>query len=395
MGIKDFSATFNHTRIITWKDYANKKVAVDAMYEIHRAALGAKSVKALTDAEGNPTIHINVILANLLEMRRHNVESIWCFDHDQTGDTYHNPAKLNEVLERRKKKAVALKKLQVAKDELDKAPAVFSDDEDEKETPQSVVLDVARDVVREVAHDVARDVAVANIASLEKQTFTISRAMIDDVKLMLGLLGVSHCDAPASYEGEQIAAALSAAGKVHAVYSADTDPIPFGAHVLLRRNPRDKKIYEYTQIDILNQITAATPDDQTEKIDLAYLRKVCAVLGSDFSKRSRGVGPKTIFKKMPSIELAEDQRGAVAAFSKAVNLDDVQVFKATPYTDAAVSAVIDWLSAEKGFNADRLRGMFEKSLPRPAKTAAVVKKAPAKTTTPKKAAAKTSTKKTK
>ena len=82
MGIKDFSGTFKHTRTITWRDFKGKTVAIDAMTELYRASLGAKSVKLLTDREGNPTLHLTVILANIIAAQAAGVKLLWCFDHD-------------------------------------------------------------------------------------------------------------------------------------------------------------------------------------------------------------------------------------------------------------------------------------------------------------------------
>ena len=60
MGIKNFSKTFNPTRIIKNKDLKNMTLAIDAMTELYRASLGAKTVDLLTDDEGNPTLFISM-----------------------------------------------------------------------------------------------------------------------------------------------------------------------------------------------------------------------------------------------------------------------------------------------------------------------------------------------
>lgn len=100
MGIKDFSKTFEAVRVVKWKDLKNKTVAIDAMTEIYRAALGAQSTHTLTDRDGNPTIHLSVLLANIVEMQSNGIKQIWVFDHDAEADanaSFHNPNKINEL----------------------------------------------------------------------------------------------------------------------------------------------------------------------------------------------------------------------------------------------------------------------------------------------------------
>ena len=79
MGIKDFSKIFTYTREVKFADLKNKKIAIDAMTEIWRASLGA--MNKLTDANGNPTIHINVILAIILDLQKNNIKQIWVLKH--------------------------------------------------------------------------------------------------------------------------------------------------------------------------------------------------------------------------------------------------------------------------------------------------------------------------
>ena len=105
MGVKDFSKTFSPKRIINISEYKNKTIAIDAMTEIWRASLGAKSVSALTDINGNPTMHINIIIANLIKWHKLGIRSIWVFDYncENYDDDFHNPAKLKEIILRRTK----------------------------------------------------------------------------------------------------------------------------------------------------------------------------------------------------------------------------------------------------------------------------------------------------
>ena len=86
MGIKDFSKTFNPNKIIMFKDIKNTRIAFDIMSELWRAALGTKNIKTLTDKYGNSTVHISVMLANIIQLAKNKVEIIGCFDYNKKAD---------------------------------------------------------------------------------------------------------------------------------------------------------------------------------------------------------------------------------------------------------------------------------------------------------------------
>ncbi len=323
MGIKDFSKTFTSTRIVKWSQFRGKTVAIDAMTELYRASLGMKNLSALTDKDGNSTVHINVILANIIELGRCDVKSVWVFDYDNSNsDEFHNPAKLAEIIERRRRKDEAKKKI----DELEEA--LFDDSDNEEKKDQ--------------------------IAKQEKRAFGISKEMINDTKMLLNCLNIPYVEAPQGFEGEHIAAYMSSIDLVDAVYSADTDSIPCGAKVFLRKNPRDKKIYEYTQEDILGQIQEITDEEST----IDDIRKICAILGSDFSKRTRRVGAKTVVKKYRNIELADDQENAIREFSKIPDVSYSLNFN--NYMCADTTLLMEWLVNVKAFSRDRVQKWFDK-----------------------------------
>ncbi len=317
MGIKDFSRTFTATRIVKWSQYRGRTVAIDAMTELYRSSLGMKKLSALTDKDGNSTVHINVILANIIELGRCDVKAVWVFDYDNSNsDEFHNPAKLAEIIERRRRKDEAKKKL----DDLEEA--LFSDSDEE--------------------------------AKQEKRAFGVTKEMINDIKMIFNCLNIPYIEAPEGFEGEHIAAYMSSINLVDAVYSGDTDPIPFGAKILLRKNPRDKKIYEYTQEDILDQIQEVT--DEEPSID--DIRKICSILGSDFSKRTRGVGAKTVMRKYRNLELAPDQEVAIGEFTKIPTVEYNLNF--ANYMCADTTLLMEWLVDVKSFSRDRVQKWFDK-----------------------------------
>ena len=355
MGIKDFSKAFKACRTIAnWNTYKGKIIAIDAMTEIWRSALGAKSVKTLSDADNNPTIHINVIMANIIKMQKNGVKTIWVFDHDQDGSCteHHIAAKSDEVAERRKKRAEAKAKIE----DLEKEEPLFSDDEDD-ERKQSSEQDIQTD--NQADNQVNKQ---ANIQQQEKRAFCVSKEMINDIKFILTCLNISYVEAPATFEGEHLAAYFTSSevGLADAVYSGDTDPIPFGAPILLRKNPRDKKIYEYRQTDILDQIHEVIGDDY-DYPTIDDIRKICAILGSDYSKRTKGIGAKTVLRKYKVIKLAADQKTAISEFEKIPDISDITVHnnQYEAFTNTNVDLLVDWLVNNKSFAKSRVLKWIE------------------------------------
>ena len=338
MGIKDFSKTFKYNRIVKWSDLNGKTIAVDAMTEIYRASLGAKSTKLLTDNNGNPTIHISVILSNIIEMQNNNINAIWVFDFDQNSSEnkeFHNPSKLVELKARREKR----EKAHVEIDELEKKEVLFSDSEEEEDYKNN---------------------KQNKINKLEKRTFRITQEQINEIKLILNILHIKYLESPKGFEGEHIAAYLSSNNIVDGVYSGDTDPIPFGAKVLYRKNTRDKKIYEYKQEDILEQIVES--NNTINNPTILDIQKICSILGSDFSKRTKGVGPKTVLKKINTIDLADDQKLAMIEFSKKPNIEEIKINneEKKQFTNCDIDSLLDWLVNEKSFTRQRVQKWFDK-----------------------------------
>jgi hypothetical protein len=395
MGIKNFSKVFDAVREVKIKDLAGMCLAIDAMTEIYRSALGAKTVKQLTDKYGEPTMHISVIFANIIEMQKYGIKPIWVFDHDQDSDTnadFHNPAKLGELIKRKKRKEEAKQKLDNLKklDDLGDAP-LFSDSEDENDIvstmnildqdivdTQKIVDDNPDTDLNEMYMDA---IAIDNVdksviekerrvqeiknktAKLEKQLFTASKNMINDIKLILNCLNIKYVEAPAGYEGEQIAALMSAGNIVDGVYSGDTDPIPFGAAVLYRKNARDKKIYEYELVDILQQMSDGGIF-QSEPT-LADLRKVCVALGSDFAPKTPGIGPKTILKKINTIVLTDTQEiDGIGTFEKSFDISNLVIKNQDKieFKDCSLNDFITWVTEERSFSATRINNALLKVL---------------------------------
>ncbi len=452
MGIKNFSKTFKATRTVKYKDLKGQTIAIDAMTELYRAALGAKTVATLTDASGNPTLHISVLMSIVVDLHRNGVKQIWVFDHNQdpTAD-FHNPMKLGELAKRKKRKEIALEQIKSLADIKDDSP-LFSDDEnsddessktiDPTKIDVQLIADAEKDVndsppempiitltpeeeqsvknmsYRQKAQFMLKKTAAAKkeheqlladynfkknkknkIASLEKQTFSVSKEMINDVKFILTCLNIKFIEAPEGFEGEAIASYLTQIGQADAVFSGDTDPIAYGATTLLRRNPKDKLIYEYTKADILKQISEA--NEEFPNATLADLHKVAMALGTDACDKTPGIGPATVLKKLHLIELSAKQISAMKEFTKTPNLDELVTYNADveAFVNCKSDLLIEWLVGEKSFTKSRVQTQLNKALCMEDTDASdistVVKKSATKKTTVKKPAVKKTAEKTK
>lgn len=406
MGIKNLSKAFKAVRTVKYKDLKGQTIAIDAMTELYRAALGAKTIATLTDASGNPTLHISVILSIVIDLHRNGVKQIWVFDHNQDPNAdFHNPMKLAELAKRKKRKELAIEQIKSLADLKDEEP-MFSDSEGEEpptkedqKTAASEKEDLIPPVMQEITLTQEEETHIATLTyrqkaqfmlkktseakkqyeqeladynfqkskkdklnSLEKQTFSVSKDMINDVKFILTCLNIKFIEAPKGFEGEAIASYLTQIGQADAVFSGDTDPIAYGAKVLLRRNPKDKLIYEYTQQDILKQIAEA--NEEFPKPTLHDFHVVAMALGTDACEKTPGIGPATVLKKLHMIELSKKQIAAMKEFIKVPDMSEVTTYNADKeaFEDCQIDALIDWLVVEKSFSKTRIKAQLDKAL---------------------------------
>jgi len=361
MGIHDFTKCFKATRTVKIKDFAGSTVAVDALGEIWRAALGAKSVTVLTDAAGKPTLHITVILAMLAEFKKHNISQIWVFDHSGRS---HNLNKLHEQATRQATRQHAVKQLkQLADFAADNIP-VFDildnpdshplDNTLERQTKQDKQEHTKQEHTKQeqTKQDKQEQTKQEQKNSLEKRAFSVSQEMIDDVILILNALNIPWLEAPAGFEAEAICSQLNAACIVSWVYSGDTDPVAFGALVLVRRNVKDKLYYEYTSADICEQITKVTE----RPANISDIRKIAVVLGCDFCARTPGIGPATVKKKYTTVTLTPQQTNALKHYSEPISADIIAQATTllTKSGEVLTDLLITWLVEQKNFNRTRL-----------------------------------------
>lgn len=353
MGIKDFSKVFRSvdegkTKL---KDLSGKVIAVDGSTEIYRAALGMKSVRGLTDASGKPTLHLSVIINNIIAFKKNNIKQIWIFD-----STDSNAHKKLETAERRRQKNKAEKKLtkiRASKKELKKKTEeeeLFSDDDsdnDELIQKQQALEEEER--------------------KMEKQTFRPPSWMFEDVKFILDMFGIPYIDAPKGTEAECVAARLTHkdVNIADIVLSQDTDPILFKAKKLLRKIKGKYYMYDYKDIVEKHQITHT------------QLIKIAMVLGCDFYKDTvrpkstrlfHGIGAKTVIRRVKNGGLDKkfedpEAKAAIKYIKRKIKIATLKWNNkdAVPYADKDnIKLLLNWLVDEKNFKLSIWEARFKK-----------------------------------
>ena len=358
MGVKSFTQVFDSSSEVTYKDFKGKNIAIDASVEIYRSALGMKISETLTDAFGQPTAHINIILLGvILKLKAANANQYWVFDKFHTdGEDCHNPLKQLELQKRKEKKMAASKKIIELKKEIEKLnisteeSELFSDSEGEEEIKSNQII--KHDQI--IKHK-------ENLDKQEKVAFVIKRSYFEDVIFMLDMLDIPWLECPAGFDAEQVAAEATNKNifgvRMDFVLSSDMDTLLFGAKALIKRDIKKKKFFKYILDELLENY-------ELEQDDLI---KVGLILGTDFAPKTPKVGPKTVLKKYKSIELTEDQQKAMDLnFKRRLNNDEIKniVIKnkdLVPFTDMdKYQLLLDWLQKVKQFNRERIMKLFAK-----------------------------------
>jgi hypothetical protein len=345
MGIKNFSKVFT-PKIIKFKDIETKKIAVDAYLLLYQSALGSSSVNLLTDPDGNPTIHINVIIGKCLNFIKNKNECCWVFDYHEKD--YIPVDKLYELTIRKKKKEMAYTKLQLLEKinegnkKTKKYKELFSSDEESDDDLSAENPETVGDIQLQ-------------INKKEKEVFSMNDIILNDCKFILECFNIKFTTAPKGIEAEYVCAKLTNNG-YDITWSCDTDALLYGSKKLVREiKSKGKKVFQqYTLDDVLKD----------NKIDIINLQKIGIILGSDHAPKTPGIGPGTILKKYKNVELSEEQINAVNVFSKEFNITDLQYnghkdISKKEYIEK-INKLIDWLVIKKGFNRDKIQTRINK-----------------------------------
>jgi flap endonuclease-1 len=356
MGVKKFGNVFKPDSQITFKELEGCVVAVDAMAELYRSNLGINDVNALTDPEGKPSIFLRVIQALILNLYKEKVKQIWVFDNVHGGSVY----KSEELKNRRQKR-------KQAQQQMEKIMTITPD----CDNPDDILDNLLGSSLIESKQNIE-----AKIQSLKKRTFTVETWMIEDVQFMLDKLGIPWMEAPVGYEGEHIAACLTKNDIAHAVLSPDYDTLIFGAKQLIKRDTsktrsKSKKVYYLYILEKLRESYKITQDD---------LIKIALCLGTDFNKKIKGIGEKTVLKKYHIIsdflednvdnvddKYVEEIKNAYNYFKKECPIDIGNINNYNllnePLSDGKkINEYLEWLVECKGYNMDSSTRIIENAI---------------------------------
>jgi hypothetical protein len=372
MGVKGFTKVFKSSTV-TFKDLKNQTIAVDASLELYRAALGMKSVKGLTDALGAPTLHITVILANIIKYKLNKITTIWVFDHDpdqEQNSDHHNPLKIKELEERREKREKAKAKIKKLKKKA--RAAIDKDDKDDKDdlfsdsdSSDSLVSEQSLNAVADKKIKMKTEEIQESIQKQEKIAFTLQSWMVNDIKLMLNLFDIQWIESPRGVEAECLAARLTHedVAEADAVLSSDADALLFGASTLIKKNTRTKKFERFYLSDVLSE----------GKITQDQLIYTGIVLGTDMYKDKEKklfyrIGVKTVLAKVKSgvLDKKFEDVEVVQAVEHFREICDVGAIQRHNENDESFSNVdkakqlLNWLVNTKNFNRTRAKKQINK-----------------------------------
>lgn len=304
MGIKDlFKVVFDNKKMISdvvipvkWTDLTDKFVLVDAFNIIYSSiGVGGDSF-VLTDSTGRVTKHINIIIQKIAKMVQYNIGQIWIFDGES------HELKSKEQAKRR-----------------------------------------------------------------ETRRFTVSEEQINEVKHLLKLCGVTYIESPAGLEAEVLAARLTniknenGSRKYSAVISNDTDVIVCGGILLTDRNIKsksqstkgsgkgNKKLPKNIMGYVLNPVLMCKELGITQE----QLLDIGLALGTDFNDKVKGVGPKTVVKKVKegSIEWNEE---SIVARAHIKNMITRQVDDLAVISEVGDRPELEKFLKSRDFNMDKI-----------------------------------------
>lgn len=307
-------------RQIALEDLRGRSLAVDANNMLYQflAMIRMRDGKPFTDAHGNVTSHLlGLLMRTTRLMGDYGVRPVFVFDG--------KPPELK------------MKTLQARRQCRDKARREWED------------------AVKRRDYSVAWSKAV--------RMDSLNKAMQDDARTLLTLLGIPYILAP--QEGEAQAAYLAKKGEVWAANSRDYDSVLFGAPRLVRyitisgqeflpsKGTSRPLIPELIELE---QLLKALEITREQLVDLAIL------VGTDFNEGIKGVGPKTslkLIREYGNLEnLPAEYRGQLPPEAQEIRMIFLQPATTEAY-DIRFNGLNEdglrhFLCDERGFSPDRV-----------------------------------------
>ena len=204
---------------------------------------------------------------------------------------------------------------------------------------------------------------------LEKLSTRVTKEMIDDVKHLLNLLGVSYIH-PEVGEGEAYASELCRMGFVDYVLTEDMDTMAYGCPKLIR-NCVEKDLKRKDIVSIFNygEIIRGLNLDHNKFIEF------CILCGCDYCPSVPKVGNNTALKLISKyssieeiiestkyqfpenyIELFHSAKENFLLFYDKINIDDLKIYT----SERNITKLIEYLSQEINMNEKRINNSLKK-----------------------------------
>jgi flap endonuclease-1 len=189
----------------------------------------------------------------------------------------------------------------------------------------------------------------------EVRKFTVTDEQVEEVKHLLKLCGISYVEAPAGVEAEILAAKYtnikdnSGNRKYAAVMSNDTDVIICGGNLLISRKSHKEKVPK----DVIGYIINPVLLCRNLNITMAQLLDIGIALGSDFNTKVKGVGPKTVVKRVKdgSIDWNEE---SIVAKAHIKNMIDGKMEDVNVVSEDGDREMLEEFLRERDFNMERM-----------------------------------------
>lgn len=347
MGVKNFTLISDSAVFVNEKKLKellkNKTLAIDASCILYSYSLGTKNTTTLTDESGESTVFINTLLNVLAKHKDMKIkESIYVFDNPMQ-----NPNKIEENKRRKTVKSKTIEKIE---------KNINSNEEKTDTIAVTKETDISNDIETEIGKNAEIDI---NKDRLSKAKFGINEKIVSDMKFILNCLGVPWIEVnDCNYEAEHLCAQLTIDGVADYVYTQDSDALLFGAVKMIRKctkktlNNGDKIIKNCKKLYEVYELDKILKNNEIERKDLI---KAGVILGTDFSKKTKGIGPKTVLKKLKQVDLTEEQKKAINIFNTKIPYDKNEINRSSSNKDK----LIDWLVNGKGFNVNRVEKMLK------------------------------------
>lgn len=358
MGVKDATKTFKASGQVQLKDTAEEDYAVDAFIELFRTG-SMQHIARLTNPAGEPTAHLTICLANVIKRKAIGGDDIWCFDsRDPRHADDPKQRTLDDRAEVRKNNEQEMKNIAKEITKLEEMAGKIKRDDLLKVDPTfDATLKSKRD-----------EYEMLKARNPDARHFS---KRIVDIMYILTKLGVRQAIAPPGVDAEKLGAFLTEQDIVDGVITTDTDSIFYGAKKQLKKKTakaatktkdgKDNAAVKSGTYDvyILEDCMAQYKNKDGKPLTRQQMAQIASVLGCDFCEGTRGVGAKTVVKKVldGTIQYTKEQ---IAAQEKFLDDTPIKYEHIEPNcSNESLDELKDWLVKVQGFKLERVIKMLK------------------------------------